>query len=46
VTGRNVAYNGSIPPNGSVGVGFQATHGGNTGKPTAFTLNGAACTVA
>ena len=25
---------------------FQANHTGNAGKPTAFSLNGAACTVA
>ena len=46
VTARNVSYNGSIAPNASVGIGFQATHTGNTGKPASFTLNGAACTVA
>ncbi|MGY0006238.1 extracellular catalytic domain type 1 short-chain-length polyhydroxyalkanoate depolymerase [Micromonospora sp. I033] len=46
VTARNVSYNGTIPPNGSVGIGFQATHTGNTGEPTSFTLNGAPCTVA
>ncbi|WP_127502701.1 extracellular catalytic domain type 1 short-chain-length polyhydroxyalkanoate depolymerase [Actinoplanes solisilvae] len=43
VTARNASYNGAIPPNGSITVGFQATHTGNTGKPTDFTLNGAAC---
>jgi acetylxylan esterase len=46
VTARNVSYNGSIAPNASVGIGFQATHTGNTGKPTSFTLNGSACSVA
>ncbi|WP_405096794.1 PHB depolymerase family esterase [Micromonospora sp. NBC_01412] len=46
VTARNVSYNGAIAPNASVDIGFQATHTGNTGKPTSFTLNGAACTVA
>ncbi|WBB82305.1 PHB depolymerase family esterase [Micromonospora sp. WMMD882] len=46
VTARNVAYNAAIPVNGSVSVGFQATHTGNNGKPSAFALNGAACTVA
>ncbi|NUT47068.1 MAG: PHB depolymerase family esterase [Saccharothrix sp.] len=44
VTARNVSYNASIPPNGSIGIGFQANHNGNTAKPDAFTLNGAACT--
>jgi poly(hydroxyalkanoate) depolymerase family esterase len=46
VTARNVAYNAAIAPNGSVGIGFQATHTGNTGKPISFTLNGMACSTA
>ncbi|MGW4637117.1 cellulose binding domain-containing protein [Sphaerisporangium sp. NPDC004334] len=46
VTAKNVSYNGAIAPNASVSIGFQATHTGNTGKPTSFTLNGAACTIA
>ncbi|MFG1833670.1 extracellular catalytic domain type 1 short-chain-length polyhydroxyalkanoate depolymerase [Micromonospora chersina] len=46
VTARNVSYNGTIAPNGSVDIGFQATHTGNTGKPISFTLNGTACAVA
>ncbi|MFG2109404.1 extracellular catalytic domain type 1 short-chain-length polyhydroxyalkanoate depolymerase [Micromonospora chersina] len=46
LTARNVSYNGTIAPNGSVDIGFQATHTGNTGKPTSFTLNGTACAVA
>ncbi|MGW4465402.1 extracellular catalytic domain type 1 short-chain-length polyhydroxyalkanoate depolymerase [Micromonospora sp. NPDC004704] len=45
VSARNVSYNGTIPPNGSTSIGFQATHTGNTGRPAAFTLNGVACTV-
>ncbi|TYB54559.1 PHB depolymerase family esterase [Nonomuraea sp. PA05] len=44
VTARNVSYNGAIAPGASASFGFQATHGGNTGKPPAFTLNGTACT--
>ncbi|MET8068019.1 cellulose binding domain-containing protein, partial [Micromonospora sp. NPDC005313] len=44
VTARNVSYNASIPPGGSVDIGFQATHTGNTGRPAAFTLNGNPCT--
>jgi acetylxylan esterase len=43
VTATNVSYNGSIPPNGSTSIGFQATHTGNTGKPQTFTLNGTTC---
>ncbi len=48
VTARNVSYNGSIPANGGSvrDIGFQANHTGNTSKPTSFTLNGVACTVA
>jgi poly(hydroxyalkanoate) depolymerase family esterase len=46
VTARNASYNGAIAAGASVGIGFQATHTGNNGKPTAFTLNGVACTVA
>jgi len=46
ITARNMSYNGTIAPNGSTNIGFQANHTGNTGKPTSFTLNGATCTVA
>ncbi|WFE97783.1 cellulose binding domain-containing protein [Micromonospora sp. WMMD987] len=46
VTARNVSYNGTIAPNTSVDVGFQADHTGNAGRPSSFTLNGTACTVA
>ncbi|MBM7078472.1 extracellular catalytic domain type 1 short-chain-length polyhydroxyalkanoate depolymerase [Micromonospora humida] len=46
VTARNASYNGTIPAGGSIDIGFQANHTGNTAKPSSFTLNGAACTVA
>ncbi len=46
VTARNVSYNGTIARDASVSVGFQANHTGNTGRPTAFTLNGTACSIA
>jgi poly(hydroxyalkanoate) depolymerase family esterase len=46
VTARNVTYNAAIPANGSVTIGFQATHTGNTARPSLFSLNGASCTVA
>ncbi|XVV11271.1 GH12 family glycosyl hydrolase domain-containing protein [Actinoplanes sp. CA-131856] len=46
ITARNVAHNGTVAPNASASFGFQATHTGNSGKPAAFTLNGAACTTA
>lgn len=45
VVATNMPYNSTIPPNGSIGMGFQATHTGNTAEPTSFTLNGTACTV-
>jgi len=44
VTARNVGYNADIPAGGSTSFGFQATHTGNSAAPTAFTLNGTACT--
>ena len=46
MTARNLPYNAGIPANGSVTIGFQANHTGNAGKPTSFTLNGAACAIA
>jgi len=46
VTGANEAWNGSVPAGGSLSVGFNASHTGTNPRPTAFTVNGAACTVA
>jgi poly(hydroxyalkanoate) depolymerase family esterase len=46
VTAKNAAYNGAIAPNASVSIGFQASHTGNSAKPTSFTLNGASCSTA
>jgi poly(3-hydroxybutyrate) depolymerase len=46
VTAKNVTHNLGIAAGASVSIGFQATHTGNTGAPTSFTLNGASCTVA
>ena len=46
VTATNVSYNAAIAAGASVSIGFQASHTGNTAEPTAFTLNGTACTVA
>ncbi|MEV0929305.1 PHB depolymerase family esterase [Streptomyces phaeochromogenes] len=45
VTATNATYNGTIAPNASVGIGYQANHDGNSGPQTAFTLNGTACAV-
>lgn len=44
VTATNVGYNSSLAPGASTTVGFQATHSGNNGAPTAYALNGSACT--
>jgi hypothetical protein len=46
VTARNVSYNGSLAAGASTNIGFQATHTGNTAKPSSFALNGTACTIA
>jgi hypothetical protein len=46
VTAKNVTYNAAIAPNASVSIGFQATHTGDTAKPTSFTLNGVSCSTA
>jgi O-glycosyl hydrolase len=43
VTLTNASYNGSIAPGGSVTVGFQGTWTNSDAAPTAFTLNGTAC---
>jgi hypothetical protein len=47
VIARNVGFNAAIPANGGTvrDFGFQATHTGNTAKPTSFTLNGTPCTI-
>jgi poly(hydroxyalkanoate) depolymerase family esterase len=44
VTATNATYNGTLAPNASVTIGYQANHTGNSAAPTAFTLNGTACT--
>ncbi|MFF5218898.1 glycoside hydrolase family 9 protein [Micromonospora sp. NPDC000442] len=45
VTATNLSYNGNLAAGASVGIGFNGTHTGSNPKPTAFTLNGATCTV-
>ncbi|MFE9422687.1 endo-1,4-beta-xylanase [Kitasatospora sp. NPDC006697] len=45
VTATSLSYNGTLAPGAATTVGFQATHTGNTAAPTAFTLNGTACTI-
>jgi cellulose binding protein with CBM2 domain len=44
VTVTNAAWNGSVATGGSVNVGFTGTFSGTNPAPTAFTLNGTACT--
>lgn len=44
VTARNASYNGSIAAGGTATFGFQGTHGGTNQPPTAWSLNGSACT--
>ncbi|GCF10236.1 arabinofuranosidase catalytic domain-containing protein [Dictyobacter arantiisoli] len=47
VTISNVSYNGSIPAGGTLNSapGFNGSWAGSNGSPTAFTLNGATCSV-
>ncbi|HZP53517.1 cellulose binding domain-containing protein, partial [Actinocrinis sp.] len=42
-TATNVSYNASIAPGGNAQFGFQGTWASNDTSPSAFTLNGAAC---
>ena len=44
VTAKNVSYNGSIATSGSVAFGFNGSWTGSNPVPTAFALNGVACT--
>jgi O-glycosyl hydrolase len=44
VTITNASYNGTIAPGGNTSLGFQGTWASSDAPPTAFTLNGAACT--
>ena len=44
LTARNAAHNGSIPAGGSTSFGFQGSYSGSFASPSAFTLNGSACT--
>jgi chitodextrinase len=45
VTATNLSWNSTIAANASIGVGFNLNHNGTNNEPTAFTLNGQACTV-
>lgn len=43
VSARNVGHNGSIAPGGTASFGYQGTLSGAYSSPTAFSLNGTAC---
>ncbi|WNV87359.1 cellulose binding domain-containing protein [Umezawaea sp. Da 62-37] len=43
VTATNAPYNADVDTGGSVSIGFQATHTGDTGAPAYFLLNGSSC---
>src|SRR5438876_10170366 len=45
VTITNASYNASIPAGGTVNPGFNGSWNGTNSSPSAFTLNGAACSV-
>jgi len=45
LTITNASYNGTISPSGSVNPGFNGGWSGSNLNPTAFTLNGASCSV-
>jgi cellulose 1,4-beta-cellobiosidase len=46
VSVTNLSWNAGIPTNGSVNFGFLANWNGTNNAPAAFTLNGAACSIA
>ncbi|MDB1090012.1 PQQ-dependent sugar dehydrogenase [Streptomyces sp. ACA25] len=46
VTATNAPHNETIAPQGSVSIGFLASHSGDTSPPGRFSLNGAACATA
>lgn len=45
VTVTNEAWNGSIPPSGTVNFGFNINYSGTNAEPDAFTLNGVTCQI-
>ncbi len=44
VTVTNLSWNGNVPTNGSIGIGFNGSYSGQNVDPTAFTINGVLCT--
>jgi cellulase/cellobiase CelA1 len=45
VEARNLDYNATIAPGASTSFGFQAAYRANGADPTAYSVNGTACTV-
>lgn len=45
VTATNLSWNQTVAPGASVTAGFGGTHTGTNTVPTAFTVNGATCTI-
>jgi hypothetical protein len=45
VSASSLSYNGQIPPGGTQSFGFQGTSAGAFAAPSAFALNGTACSV-
>ncbi|MGX4734930.1 glycoside hydrolase family 6 protein [Kitasatospora griseola] len=45
VTATDLGYNGTLAAGASTAFGLQATYGGSNTAPSAFTLNGTACTL-
>lgn len=45
VTASNAAWNGTLAAGASTDIGFNGSHTGFNTRPSAFTLNGTACTV-
>jgi endo-1,4-beta-xylanase len=43
LTATNAAWNGSVPPGGTVQVGYNAGHSGDTSAPSGVTVNGTSC---
>ena len=43
VTAASLSYNGAVAPGGNAAFGFQGTWTSNDSPPTAFTVNGTAC---
>jgi hypothetical protein len=40
-----LSWNTSLPPGGNTSIGFNGSRSGTNNPPTAFALNGQACTV-